>query len=204
MSMTPEMYLTMAVASEQRRAVRLGKLMLPIGRDHLANSSFREQWLKQFLTYLGVPQNFFNGHDCNMITNLSRMLNDSVMQCCGVQTYYFCVVVMIFGTRCSYNVVENPRFFHGGLIPTTEEVERMACERGEHSLPAGATTLEKFTAQDGENNCVICFEEFNNGDDDEARILPCSHVFHYKCILQWFVQKRTCPVCRFVSSYASF
>ncbi|RZB53600.1 hypothetical protein D0Y65_049505 [Glycine soja] len=79
----------------------------------------------------------------------------------------------------------------------------MACDGGEHlSLPAGATTLERFMVEDEqEDPCAICIKDFNSGDN--AARLPCSHVFHPDCILQWFVQKSTCPLCCFACSCVS-
>lgn len=45
--------------------------------------------------------------------------------------------------------------------------------------------------------CPICYEEIS---DDTAYWLPCSHVYHRKCITEWFgyVSKRSqpfCPIC---------
>lgn len=28
-------------------------------------------------------------------------------------------------------------------------------------------------------------------------ILPCVHIFHSKCIRDWFGSKDTCPICKF-------
>ena len=38
--------------------------------------------------------------------------------------------------------------------------------------------------------CAICL------DDKTECYLPCSHKFHYKCILTWLFRKVTCPLCR--------
>eukprot|EP00697_Spironema_sp_BW2_P013675 gnl/Spiro4/3895_TR1927_c0_g1_i1.p2 gnl/Spiro4/3895_TR1927_c0_g1~~gnl/Spiro4/3895_TR1927_c0_g1_i1.p2 ORF type:complete len:196 (+),score=50.07 gnl/Spiro4/3895_TR1927_c0_g1_i1:86-589(+) len=43
--------------------------------------------------------------------------------------------------------------------------------------------------------CQICLEDLKAGD--RAKKLPCSHMFHDKCISKWFDEHRTCPVCRF-------
>nr|KYP71356.1 E3 ubiquitin-protein ligase synoviolin-B [Cajanus cajan] len=63
--------------------------------------------------------------------------------------------------------------------------------------------LERFKVMDHEmENCMVCLEDFKSGDDAAAR-LPCTHVCHYHCILGWFVQNATCPVCRFSCTHAS-
>ncbi|KAI3879211.1 hypothetical protein MKW98_028778 [Papaver atlanticum] len=42
---------------------------------------------------------------------------------------------------------------------------------------------------------LVCLDEF--GDGDKLRLLPCHHVFHAKCIDEWFACHPTCAVCRF-------
>jgi hypothetical protein len=44
-------------------------------------------------------------------------------------------------------------------------------------------------------NCIICFEDFKDGDN--VTTLPCNkkHSFHEKCIKNWLEQKNTCPLC---------
>ena len=44
-------------------------------------------------------------------------------------------------------------------------------------------------------NCVICMEDFKIGD--EVLFIPCLHVFHKNCIVEWFKDHNDCPVCKF-------
>ena len=45
------------------------------------------------------------------------------------------------------------------------------------------------------NECIICLEEMviNN----KMKILECGHIYHYKCINNWFKKKNeiNCPLC---------
>ena len=42
------------------------------------------------------------------------------------------------------------------------------------------------------NECLICLMDITN---DEF-ILKCNHHFHADCIIQWFKDSDTCPLCR--------
>jgi len=46
-------------------------------------------------------------------------------------------------------------------------------------------------------NCIICFDEFKEGDDVIVR-LPWEgkHMFHKKCIVTWIQNNNICPICR--------
>jgi hypothetical protein len=57
-------------------------------------------------------------------------------------------------------------------------------------IPKIAITAEHTTTQ-----CSICFDEFKLAEID-VRKLPCSHLFHEKCIFPWLRTSGTCPVCR--------
>ncbi len=52
--------------------------------------------------------------------------------------------------------------------------------------------------QDFEEECLICRDNLNNGE--EIMYLPCTHVFHKKCIKEWFKKSSTCPYCRGISA----
>jgi hypothetical protein len=44
-------------------------------------------------------------------------------------------------------------------------------------------------------NCCICLEEIEMGK--ETLLLPCGHMFHEGCCMNWLKKSNTCPVCRF-------
>ncbi|KAL5204315.1 hypothetical protein ABZP36_009186 [Zizania latifolia] len=52
-------------------------------------------------------------------------------------------------------------------------------------------------ASDDDATCVICFEDYKEGED--TSVMPCSsrHRFHEACLNTWFEQSRSCPLCRY-------
>ena len=51
--------------------------------------------------------------------------------------------------------------------------------------------------------CSICREQYVK--EDKILYLSCTHYFHTKCVIQWFITKSTCPTCRIdQTSYFGF
>lgn len=42
--------------------------------------------------------------------------------------------------------------------------------------------------------CVICIEEF--AENDELKILFCTHRFHASCLDNWLKNSIRCPICK--------
>lgn len=45
------------------------------------------------------------------------------------------------------------------------------------------------------SECVICLEEFEEGDKCGA-LSECKHIYHKACINKWLIREAHCPVCR--------
>ena len=46
-----------------------------------------------------------------------------------------------------------------------------------------------------ENSCSICKNKFKIGE--EWLLMPCKHLFHENCLMQWITKRNSCPVCRY-------
>ncbi|XVF13264.1 hypothetical protein REPUB_Repub08aG0193600 [Reevesia pubescens] len=86
-------------------------------------------------------------------------------------------------------------------------MERARSESTEEAVvklvPADAKSiqaLEKVTYCNNndfnsEEKCSVCMEEMVIGS--QVTVMPCSHVYHGDCIVQWLKTSHMCPVCRF-------
>ena len=45
-----------------------------------------------------------------------------------------------------------------------------------------------------EKKCIICLDEFKNGDENTT--VPCFHIFHPHCINKWLEKHNICPICK--------
>ena len=45
-------------------------------------------------------------------------------------------------------------------------------------------------------SCCICISDIEM--KEETVLLPCGHMFHWNCCLNWLKGNNTCPMCRFV------
>ncbi|KAJ1264728.1 hypothetical protein BS78_08G023200 [Paspalum vaginatum] len=60
----------------------------------------------------------------------------------------------------------------------------------------GAAEGSGAAAANAATGCMICFEEFVDGE--EVSVMPCSaaHEFHTQCIAKWLGVSNVCPLCR--------
>ncbi|PON92874.1 43kDa postsynaptic protein [Trema orientale] len=84
-----------------------------------------------------------------------------------------------------------------------ESTAEAAMMRAAPASKASVEALEKFTYDDDDDvvcssdvmTCTVCMEEVLSGT--QLTRLPCSHVFHGSCIVEWLENGHTCPICRF-------
>ena len=59
---------------------------------------------------------------------------------------------------------------------------------------------EKYCKKDSKGNvekpsCCICLSDIEM--KEKTVLLPCGHMFHWNCCLNWLNGNNTCPICRF-------
>lgn len=78
-----------------------------------------------------------------------------------------------------------------------EEFES-ARESSEPSVPLNVPKYGKgekiFVWTEGEETCTICLQDFDSGQ--KIKETECHHLFHWKCLKQWYKVSTSCPVCK--------
>ncbi|KAJ6715949.1 E3 UBIQUITIN-PROTEIN LIGASE PRAJA [Salix koriyanagi] len=87
------------------------------------------------------------------------------------------------------------------LLDQLSQIEINSLGRSVPSPPASKVVVESMPRVEinethviSETYCAVCKEEFEIGN--EAREMPCKHIYHSDCILPWLAMRNSCPVCR--------
>ncbi|KAI7730596.1 LOW QUALITY PROTEIN: hypothetical protein M8C21_030426, partial [Ambrosia artemisiifolia] len=68
-----------------------------------------------------------------------------------------------------------------------------AAKSAVENLPS--VKISKEIMESDYSDCAVCKDGFEL--DEEAKQLPCKHIYHQDCILPWLELHNSCPVCRF-------
>lgn len=82
-------------------------------------------------------------------------------------------------------------------------MEQMMMMGGQDAEPVGAPPASRDardalllkTIEAAGQTCAICCEDFVV--KDKAKQLPCKHLYHEACVIEWLERHNSCPVCRF-------
>ena len=164
--------------------------------------------------------NFDNIEDIDGSTIIINQNNSNPMQVIvnnqSVSSDIFDPIFSQFGSLFNDNFVNNfssnfASNFNGDFfeqVQTILENNQQESEKHSHG-PTEDKSLNKLKrfqltnkyCKKGKNgkielpNCCICLSEIAKGQ--ETVLLPCGHMFHWKCCLNWLKKNNTCPMCRF-------
>jgi hypothetical protein len=80
-----------------------------------------------------------------------------------------------------------------GKAPLPHEHECGCCRHSAQLIAYIARFPDVTAAElaDTEQICIVCREELTQG-----KRLPCGHILHFHCLLNWLQRQQTCPICR--------
>ncbi|KAI8057939.1 hypothetical protein BDF22DRAFT_662958 [Syncephalis plumigaleata] len=135
-----------------------------------ANSPFA-QLFRDFMQTLDP-----NDVNANIIHLLSSALNENTAYYNGAQASFDDIITQIL------NQTGDVPNANPGI--SDEAIDKLPME----------TIKELAAYPNGIPNCAICTDDFT--PEEQARKLPCEHIYHDGCIRPWLKQSSTCPVCR--------
>ncbi|KAK9995998.1 hypothetical protein SO802_020684 [Lithocarpus litseifolius] len=136
---------------------------------------------------LNIPEEF-HGTLLQLIATIAASAGTSRMPIFVDSLKTFTVMVMPQYSSHVYEVLDTV------ILESMEDYEPKPTPATKSSVRA----LEKFRFQQGSSSvqeCSICLEEFQNGS--KVTRMPCSHVYHGKCIFKWLKTSHSCPLCRY-------
>eukprot|EP00927_Polykrikos_kofoidii_P046798 TRINITY_DN40930_c0_g1_i1.p1 TRINITY_DN40930_c0_g1~~TRINITY_DN40930_c0_g1_i1.p1 ORF type:complete len:324 (-),score=57.59 TRINITY_DN40930_c0_g1_i1:306-1181(-) len=87
-----------------------------------------------------------------------------------------------------------------GCIELLDEAAVAALPRREKVCGASGPASIHFAQE----TCVICQDPLNpRGEEEDVRVLPCGHEYHFRCISLWLARSNSCCVCQSIIAPAA-
>eukprot|EP00268_Persea_americana_P010232 TRINITY_DN14147_c0_g1_i1.p1 TRINITY_DN14147_c0_g1~~TRINITY_DN14147_c0_g1_i1.p1 ORF type:complete len:216 (-),score=15.99 TRINITY_DN14147_c0_g1_i1:121-768(-) len=164
------------------------------------------------------PQTFEDGTTIrpqHVFDSIARRSNESLIPRWSDESLVFNALTMPSHFRATRRFLE-PRTFEAmpshmfdsisGLLDESfmldvvlRESELLHEQMGFRFVPATSTAIdtlktEKFEEGMKSSTCTICLDDFIVGM--HLKCMPCMHLFHKDCIVNWLKQSNSCPICR--------
>ena len=136
------------------------------------------------ISYKYIDGNYID--DTYMINNGTNYNYETspVVSICAI------LIIICSSLCCSY---QSGEYFISDFINRTNE-PRPSRVRPSINDQLKEYIFDNTTIVPDAHDCCICLDKFvENG---ESVVLKCNHRFHTNCIINWFEQELTCPLCR--------
>ncbi|KAI9109187.1 hypothetical protein K1719_019810 [Acacia pycnantha] len=159
------------------------------------------QNVRQVLFRFNIPREFCNPMIAEILNAAHHMANTACRS----------MVVDIMVETFDYNrrghrqrrQVENRQLRQVEIRQLRQVAEQSMEDQHQALVPPSKASIEELERvkiggggeKEGPSGCSICWEDFKA--DDEAIRMPCEHLFHSSCILNWLQRRISCPLCRF-------
>lgn len=132
-------------------------------------------------------------HECDMSVSLTTSHTPSPLLCPHCDTHY----LELMDSPFSQNDVDSSSLFDVVFQDALLLLTPPAKSRTETTIPTITVTQTLLTLLDPSNGvvlCAVCKETVSV--DEEAKQLPCDHLYHADCITPWLQIRASCPLCR--------
>ena len=126
--------------------------------------------------------------------NITNYLSNTVTKILNTIIQLFDLTLRTIGTILNLTVIFEPEFFFlsfyiWNIILVFNIYISLLVIKRKFNFPK----IKKLPGKKIKSNkiCSICLENNSNWT------LPCQHTFHFNCINTWYLNKKTCPYCRY-------
>ncbi|XP_045805276.1 E3 ubiquitin-protein ligase RNF181 [Trifolium pratense] len=132
-------------------------------------------------------------HECDMSVSLTSSSTPSPLLCPHCHTHFLELMDSPFSQNDAESTTSLFDFQDALLLLTPPSTK----QRNEILIPIITVTQTLLTLLDpnGVVLCAVCKEAIYV--DEEAKQLPCDHLYHNDCITPWLLLRSSCPLCRF-------
>ncbi|XP_028799876.1 E3 ubiquitin-protein ligase DZIP3-like [Neltuma alba] len=147
-------------------------------------------------SHFGIPS--FSGRCMarKILDSARNMLNNTHKD---QKILFMAVLIEVVKTWCYHSDPTTGDSYHQAAEASLEALANQSLM----AVPATKSFIEELETVKVEeeeekliSNCAICLEDFKVGFLEVTR-LPCSHLFHKACIVEWLQNDGICPLCRF-------
>ena len=194
---------------------KLGPILSKVVNNILKGGKHLEKGLKKlekidFSKYSGTEQtnisiNHYNDRPTQIYVNDKKIVTDSFDP---IFEHFPEIFGYDFQTNFMQNFISTNQEYFENNTNVYENYDDEDDEENEHRKPLKEENLAKLKkfkltdkycqkTKDGKLElpcCCICLSEIKKGK--ETILLPCAHMFHSKCCLNWLKDNNTCPMCR--------
>ena len=115
------------------------------------------------------------------------------------EEYYYCdkcdnyiLITELEDHNYCHSLEEPIAHNHNSAEAENEEIKRL---KRESKRPVEYQIDNPLLLPKDKQNCVICITEFQKADT--VLSLPCLHIFHKECIVNWLNKNSSCPLCKY-------
>lgn len=166
----------------------MNKNLIVLQQDLLGGCAYWSANLSRCLSALNVA---FHAHP-SIIYKITSYAYSAANEYHNMGSGIIPLVVIIKAANVSYDINEEAAAIDEAVTRSINTQVLKLAPASKSSIQA----LEKIKVEGcSQQYCVICLEVMKEGS--KAARMPCSHIYHQDCLVNWLKNSSLCPLCRF-------